>query len=134
MASSAELELLAPRADVWAFLAEPYHLADWWPGVTGVQPDRRGFATGARWKVLINTKNPLLGTRTAETLLLIREIAVYERWSWHLLLSKMDVEITLRATAPDRTLVLINTNSRRRDLSRTAVRRLYDLCQTASRV
>ena len=34
------------RADVWAFLAEPYHLSDWWPGITGVEPDRRGFAPG----------------------------------------------------------------------------------------
>ena len=45
------LELLAPRADVWAFLAEPYHLSDWWPGITGVDPDLRGFAPGARWRI-----------------------------------------------------------------------------------
>ena len=46
----ASRELLAPRADVWAFLAEPFHLSNWWPGITGVEPDRRGFAPGARWK------------------------------------------------------------------------------------
>ena len=34
------------------FLAEPYHLADWWPGISGVEPDRRGLAPGARWKVV----------------------------------------------------------------------------------
>src|SRR5437773_9686421 len=45
-------ELLAPRADVWAFVAEPYHLSDWWPGVVGVEPDRRGLAPGARWKLV----------------------------------------------------------------------------------
>jgi uncharacterized protein YndB with AHSA1/START domain len=28
--------LLAPRVDVWALLAEPYHLPDWWPSYTGV--------------------------------------------------------------------------------------------------
>ena len=44
-------ELLAPQRDVWALLAEPYHLPDWWPAYTGVQPDRRGLATGARWQV-----------------------------------------------------------------------------------
>ena len=33
----ASLELLAPREHVWAFLAEPYHLPDWWPGITGVE-------------------------------------------------------------------------------------------------
>src|SRR5207249_873445 len=44
-------ELLASRADVWAFLSEPYRLSDWWPGILGLEPDRRGFAPGARWKV-----------------------------------------------------------------------------------
>src|SRR4029077_12498427 len=48
----AERVLLAPIDDVWAFVAEPYHLSDWWPGITGVEPDRRGLAPGARWKVL----------------------------------------------------------------------------------
>ena len=38
--------LLAPIDDVWAFLAEPYNLADWWPGVSGVEPDRRGLVAG----------------------------------------------------------------------------------------
>src|SRR5437879_13909688 len=44
-------ELLAPREDVWAFLAKPRHLSDWWPGLAAVRPDRRGFAPGARWEV-----------------------------------------------------------------------------------
>ena len=48
---SAARELLAPREDVWLFLAEPHHLSDWWPGVAGVTPDRRGLAPGARWKL-----------------------------------------------------------------------------------
>ena len=130
--SSASLELLAPRADVWAFLAEPYHLADWWPGVTGVQPDRRGFAPGARWKVLINTRNVFVGRRQRETLVLINTIEPYERWSWHLLATKLDVEIRLQTAADDRTLVLINTNRGPRDLAQTALKRLYDLCQTAA--
>ena len=39
---AASRDLLAPREDVWGFIAEPYHLADWWPGISGVQPDRRG--------------------------------------------------------------------------------------------
>ena len=92
-------ELPASPDAVWALLAEPARLAAWWPGVVAVDAGRRGLAPGARWKVLINTSNPLLGTRTRETLLLIREIAELERWSWHLLLSRLDVEITLRATA-----------------------------------
>ena len=43
---AASRELLAPREDIWSFLAEPHHLADWWPGVRGVEPDRRGRSIG----------------------------------------------------------------------------------------
>ena len=125
----ASLELLAPRADVWAFLAEPYHLADWWPGITGVEPDRRGFAPGARWKVAATSKNVFVGRRRVETMLLIRDVEPYERWSWHLLAGKLDVEVRLRATADDRTLVTVATS---KGSPREAVKRLYDLVQTAA--
>jgi uncharacterized protein YndB with AHSA1/START domain len=127
--SSASLELLAPRADVWAFLAEPYHLADWWPGITGVEPDQRGFAPGARWKAIATRWNVLAGTRALETMVLIREIDPYERWTWHLLKPATDVEIRLRATAEDRTLVTVTTS---RGKAAVAARRLYDLVQTAA--
>jgi len=72
--NAGSIELLASRADVWSFLAEPYHLADWWPGITGVEPDLRGFAAGARWKVIATRRNVFAGPRSKETLLLIREI------------------------------------------------------------
>jgi len=129
---SATRELLAPRRDVWAFLAEPYHLTDWWPGLTGVEPDRRGFAPGARWKAIATVRNILLGSRKVETMLLIREIDQYERWSWHLMAGKVDVEIRLRATAEDRTEVTVTTNRGGASLSKVAVKRLYDLVQTAA--
>jgi uncharacterized protein YndB with AHSA1/START domain len=128
-ARTAELELLAPRADVWAFLAEPYHLPDWWPGITGVEPDRRGFAAGARWKVHAARRNVFIGTRSVETMLLVREIEPYERWSWHLLEPKLDVEIRVRATAPDRTLVSVLASGGK---PAVAVKRLYDLVQTGA--
>jgi uncharacterized protein YndB with AHSA1/START domain len=127
--SSATLELLAPRADVWAFLAEPYHLPDWWPGITGVEPDRRGFAPGARWKVLATKRNVLAGARPVETMLLIGEIDQFERWTWHLLHPKTDVEIRLRSIAEDRTGVAVSTS---RGSADAAVKRLYDLVQTAA--
>ena len=120
---------MAPRADVWGFLAEPYHLSDWWPGLTGVQPDRRGFAPGARWKVIARKHNVLLGSRPAETTLLIREIEEYERWTWHLVAGGVDVEVRLRATADDRTEVTVTTS---RGDPKRAVQRLYDLVQTAA--
>jgi uncharacterized protein YndB with AHSA1/START domain len=125
-------ELLAPRRDVWGFLAEPYHLTDWWPGLTGVEPDRRGFAPGARWKAIATVRNVLLGSRKVETMLLIRDIDQYERWSWHLVAGKLDVEIRLRATAEDRTEVTVTTNRGGASLPKVAVKRLYDLVQTAA--
>jgi hypothetical protein len=129
---SASLELLAPRADVWSFLAEPYHLTDWWPGITGVEPDRRGFAPGARWKAIATVRTLLLGSRRVETVLLIREIETLERWSWHLVASRLDVEIRLRSIAADRTEVTVTTGTGRGALPTLAVKRLYDLVQTAA--
>jgi uncharacterized protein YndB with AHSA1/START domain len=123
------MELLAPRADVWAFLAEPYHLPDWWPGITGVEPDRRGFAPGARWKVHATKRNIFVGRRSVETMVLIREIEPFERWTWHLMHPATDVEVRVRAVAPDRTGVTVTGGDARR-----AVKRLYDLVQTAATV
>jgi uncharacterized protein YndB with AHSA1/START domain len=125
----ASLELQAPRADVWQFLAEPYHLPDWWPGITGVEPDRRGFAPGARWKVLTTKRNIFVGPRAVETMLLVRAIEPFERFAFHLLTPKLDAEVRLRASAPDRTLVTVAAS---RGSPERAVRRLYDLVQTAA--
>ena len=125
----ASRELLAPRADVWSFLAEPYHLSDWWPGITGVDPDIRGFAPGARWKVHATKRNVFTGSRVVETLLLIREIDPYERWTWHLLAPATDVEVRLSAVAENRTVVTVAVS---RGNPAVAVKRLYDLVQTAA--
>ena len=128
---TATRELLAPRADVWGFLAEPYHLSDWWPGILGVEPDLRGFAPGARWKVRLQTRNVFVGPRERETMLLVREVEMFERWSWHLLSGRLDVEVRLQAAGPGRTLVTCTTSGRRR-LPERALQRLYDLVQTAA--
>ena len=129
---TASRELLASRADVWGFLAEPYHLSDWWPGILGVEPDRRGFAPGARWKVRLRTQNIFTGRRERESMLLVREVDLFERWSWHLLSGRLDVEVRLRALTPERTMVTCTTSGRRRRLADTALKRLYDLVQTAA--
>lgn len=129
--SEASLELLAPREDVWRFLAEPYHLSDWWPGITGVEPGVRGFSPGARWKVHATKRNVFTGQRSVETMLLVREIDLYERWSFHILEPKRDAEVRLRSTAEDRTLATVVDS---RGNAKVAVRRLYDLVQTAARL
>jgi hypothetical protein len=122
-------ELLAPREDVWAFLAEPYHLSDWWPAITGVEPDRRGFAPGARWKVQVARRNVLAGPRTVESLVLVQVVEPFERCAWHLLATKTDLEVRLRASGRERTVVTVATN---KGVPGTALRRLYDLVQTAA--
>lgn len=138
MRVQAEAELLAPRADVWGFLAEPHHLGDWWPGISGVQPDRRGFAPGARWQVQgARWTNPIVGRRPSSQLLLVREIDEYERWAFHLHAERLDVEVLIRAAAPDRTLVRVTVAGSwllgaRRSLARVAVERLHALVQTAA--
>lgn len=129
---TASLELLAPRGDVWGFLAEPYHLTDWWPGLTGLRPDRRGFAAGARWQVIARVRNVILGSRAVETTLLVREIEPFERWTWHLVAQKLDVEVRLRALADGRTEVTVTTSRGPGSLPKLAVKRLYDLVQTAA--
>jgi len=128
---TASRELLAPRADVWGFFAEPYHLSDWWPGIVGVEPDRRGFAPEARWKVRVLKHNIFTGRLERETLLLIRAVEPYERWSWHLVATRLDVELRLQAAGPERTIVTCTANGPRR-LPGRALQRLYDLVQTAA--
>jgi uncharacterized protein YndB with AHSA1/START domain len=128
---SASRDLLAPRADVWGFIAEPYHLPDWWPGIVGVEPDRRGFAADARWKVRVRTHNIFTGRLERETLLLVRAVEPYERWAWHLLSVRLDVEVRLQAIDAARTRVTCTTSGRRR-LPEQALARLYDLVQTAA--
>ena len=139
MRGEASRELLAPAADVWAFLAEPNHLTDWWPGVQGVQPDRRGFATGARWQVRAVDRRPLLGGGEPKqpTTLVIGAVDPPVLWTWHLTGSlPLDVEIRLDAVAPDRTVVQVAVESGRlakpKNLARAAADRLYDLVQTAA--
>jgi uncharacterized protein YndB with AHSA1/START domain len=135
----ASRELVAPRADVWAFLAEPHHLSDWWPRIRGVQPDRRGFAPGARWGVMAVERLPLMGWRDPKqpVTLVVGVVEPYERWTWHLTGdTQLDVDIRLAAVGADRTLVAIAVDARAlaspKRLARTAVDRLYDLVQTAA--
>jgi uncharacterized protein YndB with AHSA1/START domain len=134
---SATRELLAPRADVWAFLAEPFHLPDWWPGISGVQPDRRGFAPGARWQVLGSDRPSLFRKPNLSGTLLVLAVEHYERFAFQLSGERLDVEIRLSAPSPDRTLATLTVSGPmlvglRRSLPRNALIRLHNLIQTAA--
>jgi uncharacterized protein YndB with AHSA1/START domain len=131
---AAERVLLAPLGDVWAFVGEPYHLSDWWPGISGVEPDRRGMAAGARWTV----QGPSY-LRKSETpaVLLVRSVVPRERFSFELLREKLAVDVVLEPAAEDRTLVTVAVSGRflvgpRSRLPAQAVGRLFDLVQTAA--
>jgi hypothetical protein len=125
---------------VWAFLAEPYHLSDWWPGIAGVQPDRRGLAPGARWE-LQSGGQPTFGLAlfrrpSASGTLLVTEVERGRRLAFHLSGEHLDVQLELESTAPDRTRVSLLVDGPWGAVSRSlpvrALGNLYDLVQTAA--
>jgi uncharacterized protein YndB with AHSA1/START domain len=128
--------LLASRADVWTFLADPHRLADWWPGIVGVTPDRRGFATGARWAVH-GSKHPSLTRKAYHAGTLdLRRVRPQEYAAWHLAPEGLDVEIDLEEAESARTRVTLSVaapwhSGLRRKMPQKALGRLYDLCQTS---
>ena len=131
---AAERVLLAPVEDVWAFVAEPYHLSDWWPGISGVEPDRRGLAAGARWKVqgpsyLRNPETPAV--------LLVHAVERPRLFAFELLGGHVVAELALRPLDARRTEASLTVefpwwNIFRGTLPKEALTRLYDLVQTAA--
>jgi uncharacterized protein YndB with AHSA1/START domain len=131
--------LVASREDVWALVAEPYHLPDWWPAYTGVEPDRRGLAEGARWTVLRSRTPGFLRKPRGKGLIVIQRVSPGEELAWLDLSQNVEAGLRLedegrgtRATAfvdgPQWRLLAEGA----RGLPRLAVARLYDLCQTAT--
>jgi hypothetical protein len=135
--ASASRELLAARGDVWKFIAEPHHFPDWWPGIGGVQPDRRGFAEGARWGVSGADRPTLLRRATSSGILLVTAIEIPVRFAWILTGDHIDAELRLEERSPDRTLATLQLEAPwlygfSRALPRRALTRLHALCQTAA--
>jgi hypothetical protein len=134
---TASRELLAPRRDVWGVVAEPFHLGDWWPGVAGVQPDRRGSAAGARWQVSTGSEPTLLRRPETASVLVVTAADEPALFAFHLTAEKLDVRVELEAIAADRTRATITVEGPwliafRRTLARRAASRLHALCQTAA--
>jgi uncharacterized protein YndB with AHSA1/START domain len=131
--------LLASREDVWAIVAEPYHLPDWWPAYSGVEPDRRGLAEGARWTVLRSRTPGFLRKPRGKGLIIIQQVSPGEELAWLDLSQSVEAGLRLedegrgtRATAfVDGPLWRLLAEGAR-GLPRLAVARLYDLCQTAT--
>ena len=135
--AAASRELLAAREDVWSFVAEPHHFADWWPGIGGVQPDRRGFAEGARWGISGTDRPTLLRRATSSGMLLVTGIETPKRFAWRLTGDHIDAELRLDERGPDRTIATLNIEAPwlygfSRALPRRALTRLHALCQTGA--
>jgi uncharacterized protein YndB with AHSA1/START domain len=141
--------LLAPLDDVWAFIREPYHLSDWWPGIGGIQPDRRGLAPGARWTILGSTSRadeslrPVFGPGMfrrpgAAGVLLVLDVVQGRRVAFQLVNERIDAEIELTPVDATRTSVSVVVEAGwgtvRRSYAKEALRRLYDLVQTGAEI
>lgn len=88
-------ELLALRDDVWALLAEPRHLSDWWPGYSTIRPDRRGLAEGARWEVARSNAPGLLRRPGGEGIVVVISVEPGRRFAWRDLQQGFAAEIRL---------------------------------------
>jgi hypothetical protein len=134
---SASRDLLASRDDVWRFIAEPRHFADWWPGISAVQPDRRGLAEGARWEIVTVDRPTLLRRATSSGMLLVRAVRVPELFGFTLTGDHIDAELRLGVRGDKRTTALLQLEAPwlfgiSRALPRRALTRLHALCQTAA--
>ncbi len=134
----ASRELLASPEDVWGYLAEPYHLSDWWPGLATVEPDRRGFAAGARWRIRSNA--PTLFRRAdAEDTLLVRAAEPISLFAFELVKAKLEVELALEQSGPAVTTAELSVSGPllfgfSRSLPKDALDRLHDLLQTGAQI
>ncbi len=138
---AATRELLAPREDVWKFLAEPHHLSDWWPGVHGVRPDRRGLAPGARWEVTVRPQGrgflgSFLGGPSTTRMLMILEVRTNELVRFLFTEDHMEAELVLEPMGDDQTQATLTVDGAwlrlNASLPRSALNRLHALCQTAA--
>ena len=134
---SAQRELLASRRDVWVFIAEPHHFADWWPGIAAVRPDRRGFTEGARWEVVGSDRPTFFRQASSSGILQVRAIEPFERFVCYLTGDHLELDLRLRATTEDRTRAVLTVEGTfmwgmSRTLPRRALSRLHALCQTAA--
>jgi hypothetical protein len=140
---AASRELLAPREEVWRFLAEPHHLSDWWPGVHGVRPDRRGLAPGARWQLTAGPQTgglmgAFLRSPEAAGTLVVLDVRTNELVRLLFVDDRIEAEILLEAARESHTRVMLAIEGPwlrvNRSLPRRALNRLYSLCQTAAEI
>ena len=135
----ASRELAASPADVWALLAEPHHLSDWWPGYATIRPDRRGLAPGARWQVARSQSAGLLRRPGASGLIVLSEVESGRALAWKdveqgfaaKILIEPDHSATRAIVSLEAPWWRIRVEGLRR-APQDALSRLHALCQTAA--
>jgi len=93
-------ELESDRRDVWALIAEPYHLPDWWPSYTGVKPDRRGLAQDARWEVIRSTAPGFLRRPKGTGLIVFKRVLEGWELGWYDLEQGIEAGVKLDNAEP----------------------------------
>jgi uncharacterized protein YndB with AHSA1/START domain len=140
LTAKAERELLAPRHDVWALVSEPFHLPDWWPGYTGVTPDRRGLAEGARWEVTRGRAPGFLRRPGGRGTIVLERVVPGLELRWHDVAQGLTAGIELANAGAGRTRATAYVEGPvwrmwlegAQAAPRKALSRLHDLCQTAA--
>jgi uncharacterized protein YndB with AHSA1/START domain len=135
----ADRRLIAPREDVWALLAEPYHLSDWWPGYTAIRPDRRGLAAGARWTVVRSESPGLLRRPGGEGQIVIDSVEPTLALAWRDLQQQFTARIEIATADGSQTDARLTVEGSwwrlvsegLRGAPKQALARLHALCQTA---
>jgi uncharacterized protein YndB with AHSA1/START domain len=138
MRIAASRRLLAARVDVWALLAEPHHLSDWWPGYVAIRPDRRGLAPGARWTVVRSANPGLLRRPGSEGLIVIESVEPTLSLAWRDLEQRFRAEIAVtNADGETDATLAVDAQWWRlfaeglRGAPEQALARLHALCRTA---
>ena len=132
-------ELLAPPHDVWAYVSEPYHFPDWWPPVATVEPDRRGFASGARWSVRVREAT-LFRKPNADDVLVVHAAEPEECFGFEIVRAKVRAELRLAAAGSERTHATLTVQEpfrisfTRGQLAKDALSRLHDRVQTGASI
>jgi hypothetical protein len=124
---------------VWAYISEPYHFPDWWPPVATVRPDRRGFATGARWTV--RTREATLFRKPdTEDVLVVHAVEPIERFSFEVVRAKVRADLSLAPAGAGWTRATLTVGEpfrisfTRGQLAKEALARLHDRIQTGADV
>ena len=132
--------LQSDRRDVWALVAEPYHLPDWWPAYSGVRPDRRGLAEGARWEIVRSRSAGFLRRPEGEGLIVLTRVVEGYELRWTDVKQEIEAGLALDNAGTGRTRATVSVAGSwwrlhvegARKLPEQALKRLQDLCQTAA--